>query len=132
MKLELYKILEEVKDVKYDQSDMGEPGTVYIPPLEVPLNATRHLWQVKPSRTIGGGPHRQSRNARLQKPCHDSKPAPHAPDAERQAWQASFFVTWITVKKVMWIPAKVGKVPRHRLHSLATMKTRDMNFQIKN
>ena len=91
MNLELDKIVEEVKDVNYDHSDMGEPVMVYIPPMEVPLNETRHLWQPTTSRTIGGGPHRQSRNARLQKPCHDSKPAPHPPGAERQAWQASFF-----------------------------------------
>ena len=116
MNLELYTLVEEVKDVNYDQCDMGEPCTVYIPPLEVPLNETRHLWQPTTSRTIGGGPHRQSRNARLQKPCHDSKPPPHPPGAERQAWQASFFVTWITVKKVMWRRAKVGKGHRHRLH----------------
>ncbi len=59
--------------------------------MEVPLNEARHLWQAKSSRTIGGGPHRQSRNARLQKPCNVSKPAPHPPATERQAWQASFF-----------------------------------------
>ena len=60
MNVELYKILESSKINNYDQSDMGEPGTLYIPPMEVPMNGPGNLWGTKTSSKFGGGPHRQS------------------------------------------------------------------------
>ncbi len=85
--VDLYKILEESKQYNYDQSDMGEPGSVYIPPIEVSLNGPGHLWGERPKRSIGGGPHRQSRLARVINSGPSSKKAlTNPPGADTQAW----------------------------------------------
>ena len=78
MNVDLYKILESSKISNYDQSDMGEPGTLYIPPMQVPKNGPGNLWGTKTSSTYGGGPHRQSGKARyaytIERPKATTRP----------------------------------------------------------
>ena len=81
MNVELYKRLESAKINNYDQSDMGEPGTLYIPPMEVPKNGPGNLWGTKPSSTFGGGPHRQSGKARYAYTIERPKATSHPWDA---------------------------------------------------
>ena len=65
---------------------MGEPGTVYIPPIEVSMNGPGHLWGDRPKRSIGGGPHRQSRQAGITYSEPSSKKAVTNPSGtDRQA-----------------------------------------------
>jgi len=80
--VELYKILESSKINNYDQSDMGEPGTLYIPPMEVPKNGPGNLWGTKTSSTFGGGPHRQSGKARYGYSIERPKALAHPWDAK--------------------------------------------------
>ncbi len=91
MNVEVYKLLDSAKINNYDQSDMGEPGTLYIPPLEVPKNGPGNLWGTKTTTTIGGGPHRQSQKARYAYTIERPKQASHPPSAERLAWQNRIF-----------------------------------------
>ena len=74
MNVELYKLLDSTKITNYDQSDMGEPGTLYIPPIEVSKNGTGRLWATRPISTFGGGLHRHCREARLEYKAPVSKP----------------------------------------------------------
>jgi len=91
MNVEVYKILEEAKEYNYDQSDMGEPGTVYIPPIEVSMNGPSHLWSEPPKRSIGGGSHRQSRQARVEYKVSVSKPPTQPIETLREPGQESDF-----------------------------------------
>ena len=81
MNVDLYKILESSKISNYDQSDMGEPGTLYIPPMQVPKNGPGNLWGTKTSSTYGGGPHRQSGKARYAYTIERPKSLAHPWDA---------------------------------------------------
>ena len=91
MNVDLYKILESSKISNYDQSDMGEPGTLYIPPLQVPKNGPGNLWGTKSSSTYGGGPHRQSGKARYAYNIERPMAASHPPSTERQAYENTIF-----------------------------------------
>ncbi len=85
--LVLYKILEASKQYNYDESDMGEPGTVYIPPIEVSVNGPGHLWGARRTRSIGGGPPHPSRHARVNNRGPSSKKALTNPTGtDSQAW----------------------------------------------
>ena len=97
MNVELYKILEASKINNYDQSDMGEPGTLYIPPIQVPKKGPGNLWGTKTSSTYGGGPHRQSQKARyvytIDRPNGASQPT----STERQSLENTIFHNWLQI-----------------------------------
>ena len=94
--VELYKVLESSKQYNYDESDMGEPGTFYIPPIEVSVNGPRYLWCARPTRSMGGGPHRLSRQARDTNSGHSSKKAlTNPPGTDRQAWLNASLRNWL-------------------------------------
>ena len=108
MKVELYKILESSKINNYDQSDMGEPCTLYIPPMQVPKNGPGNLWGTKTSSTFGGGPHRQTGKARYAYTIERPKGASHPPSNERQAWQNTIFYNWLQAQDVNSNGAQLG------------------------
>ena len=96
MNLELYKILEASKQYNYDQSDMGEPGSLYIPRIEVSVNGPGQLWCARPTRSMGGGRHRQSRLARVTNSGSASKKAiTNPPGTDRQAWLNASLRNWL-------------------------------------
>ena len=97
MNVELYKILESSKINNYDQSDMGEPGTLYIPPMQMPKNGPGNLWGTKTSSTFGGGPHRQSQKARYAYTIERPKAASHPPSNEMQAYENTIFHNWLQI-----------------------------------
>ena len=93
MNVELYKLLDSAKITNYDQADMGEPGTLYIQPMEVPINAPGNIWGTKKSSTYGGGPYRQSQKARYAYTMERPKEVPletlSTPPSERSNRRAS-------------------------------------------
>ncbi len=60
---------------------MGEPGTLYIPPMQVPKNGPGNLWGTKTSSTYGGGPHRQTGKSRYAYTMERPKAVAHPLDA---------------------------------------------------
>ena len=88
MNVELYKLLDSAKIFNYDESDMGEPGTLYIPPMEVPKKVPGHLWEKKTNTTFGGGPHRQSAKARFAYTIDRPKAASHPPLENQSSHQS--------------------------------------------
>ncbi len=95
MNVELYKLLDSANITNYDQSDMGEPRTLYIPPIEVSKNGPGRLWATRPISTFGGGPHRQSGKARYANSIERPNGASHPPSSERQDWQNTIFYNWL-------------------------------------
>ena len=94
--VEMYNILEASKQYNYDESDLGEPGSVYIPPIEVSVNGPGYLWCARPTRSMGGGPHRQSRQARVSNSGPSWKKAlTNPPGTYRQAWLNASLRNWL-------------------------------------